>query len=201
MTCREPVYEPAAELRAEDHEKSRRSSTQRPLCQRRDVATVLEEHGQHEADPELTHREIHDAGEQAVPVRLESQVREFEERGAGAATLRPAPTNAKVTSDRDGDPRRRTGSPTHFARVTGHIDVPGDAEVLDRCEPAVDAALAQREHEREHADHPISAAPGDVDLQRFRLAALAAVLHEDERAQVVASGAITTLMRNAHRHE
>jgi hypothetical protein len=70
--------EPPAELRAEDDEQSRRKHPQ-AVVPGRDVTAVLEEHRKHEADPELAHGD-HDSGEQAVPIRLEAEVRELAQR-------------------------------------------------------------------------------------------------------------------------
>ena len=114
--------------------------------------------------PELAHRD-HDAGEQAVAVGLEAEVRELEQRDRVVALLR-------LLDDDEGEEHERPRSAKKIgmteigARRRPH-DVAGDREVLDRRDPAVDAALAQREHEREHADRDEDRA-GYVDLDAAR---------------------------------
>ena len=118
-----------------------------PFCCGREEPRALQEHREHEAEAELPHRE-HESGEEPVAVRLDLQVREREQRMRVAALLGPL-DEIEPDEDRDRDHEHDRHDRDRPRR--GPHAVPDDGEVLQRLPPAVGAALAQREHEQEHA--------------------------------------------------
>ena len=92
-------------------------SSHKPFCCGREVLAVLQEHGQHEAEAELAHRE-HEPGEQPVAVGLATAGARTRTAGRVAPLLRPLD---EVERGEDARARRaNTSGMIETGRVAGH---------------------------------------------------------------------------------
>ena len=159
-----------------------------------EVNGVLQEHGQHEEEAELSHGEDH-RGEQAVAKATMPQLTELEQRVARGSFLPPLEHVERAEQhecERDRDRHRRQAAAD---RRDAHA---GDGEVVERAPPAVAGGLAEPEHEQEHPRGDEERA-GHVDA--FPVGGSRAASHQNSSAPRMAAGATITLIRNAQRHE
>ena len=190
--CADLPDQPASDLRADDHEQAGGQEPQ-AVARGREVLAVLQEDRQHEAEPELAHRE-HETGEQPVAVALQLQVRELEQRRRVASLLAPF-DEVEAAEDRERDHEHDRHDRNRAGRRPDHPT--GDRELLDRRQPPVGAAFTQREHEQEHSGRDEERAE-HVDLHPARVLTLSLM---NTSAPMIASGAMITLIRNDQRHE